>query len=105
MSGPKLLCSVHGAIDEAMISVCPRCHRDLRAENQRLRDALERILANRSETTIWTREIADEALFPKALFPPGCKCPSYGHGLTMTRVNAPYCPIHGSREALAGDAE
>ncbi len=34
---------------------------------------------------------------PRQLFPPGCECPSYGHGLTMTRVNATYCPVHRPR--------
>ena len=33
---------------------------------------------------------------PAALFPPGCKCQSYGRGLTMTRVDSPYCPIHAN---------
>lgn len=28
------------------------------------------------------------------LFPKGCTCLSYGRGLTMTRVNSPYCPVH-----------
>ena len=28
------------------------------------------------------------------LFPKGCTCLFYGRGLTMTRVNVTYCPIH-----------
>lgn len=30
------------------------------------------------------------------LFPPGCTCLSYGHGITMTRVNSPACRVHGA---------
>jgi hypothetical protein len=28
------------------------------------------------------------------LFPAGCTCLSYGHGLSMTRVDSPTCPVH-----------
>ena len=31
-----------------------------------------------------------------ALFPKGCTCLSYGGGLTMTRVNSPYCLVHAA---------
>lgn len=31
------------------------------------------------------------------LFPPGCSCLSYGHGVTMTRVHSPRCPVHGAK--------
>ena len=33
---------------------------------------------------------------PELLFPEGCNCGAYGHGLTMTRVNSPFCPVHGA---------
>lgn len=42
------------------------------------------------------------------LFPGGCTCLSYGHGLTMTRVNSPSCAAHNGThddEWLLNDEE
>lgn len=39
-------------------------------------------------------EVGRVTSFPR-LFPPGCTCLSYGHGLTMTRVTSASCPVHG----------
>lgn len=36
---------------------------------------------------------------PGRIFPAGCTCLSYGHGLTMTRVNSPSCEAHNNEEA------
>ncbi len=36
-----------------------------------------------------------------SLFPPGCTCSSYGHGLSMTRVTSRTCPVHGDSLSAA----
>ena len=39
------------------------------------------------------------------MFPDGCTCTSYGHGLLMTRVTSYTCPIHAAEQPRVSGAE
>ncbi len=59
--------------------------------------AIIRILSKRADRDPRFVDWVTAKVEREPLFPPRCNCPSYGHGLTMTRVNATYCPVHGAK--------